>query len=114
MSRPELLVPFDRGDAGTVQRSRMLGGGALRGGIPFYKFVSNKCLTAIENWAFGIKLAECHGGYMIYSRDTMERIPLEKLSSSFDFDLEMLILFKYGLDVLSVVRNYKRGKYRTM
>lgn len=137
---PELLAPFDRGEADIVQGSRMLGGGALRGGMPVYKFAANKCLTAIENWAFGMKLAEYHSGYMIYSRKAMETIPFEKLSNSFDFDLEMLVLahvrglrireipiptiyagekshlnpVKYGLDVLSIVRNYKRGKYHAM
>ena len=118
----------------------MLDGGALRGGMPFYKFVSNKCLTAIENWAFGMKLAEYHSGYMIYSRNAMEKIPFEKLSNSFDFDLEMLVLahvkglkireiaiptiyagekshlnpIKYGFDVLSIVKEYRRGKYNSM
>jgi glycosyltransferase involved in cell wall biosynthesis len=137
---PELLIPFDRGEADIVQGSRMLDGGALRGGMPFYKFVANKCLTAIENRAFGMKMAEYHSGYMIYSRNAMEKIPFEKLSNSFDFDLEMLVLahvkglkireiaiptiyagekshlnpIKYGLDVLSIVREYRRGKYNSM
>jgi glycosyltransferase involved in cell wall biosynthesis len=137
---PELLAPFDRGEADIVQGSRMLGGGALRGGMPFYKFAANKCLTAIENWAFGMKLAEYHSGYMIYSRKAMEKIPFEKLSNSFDFDLEMLVLahvkglriheiaiptiyagekshlnpVKYGFDVLAIVKEYRRGKYHAM
>lgn len=137
---PELLEPFDNDTADIVQGSRMLGGGALRGHMPFYKFVSNKMLTAIENWAFGMKLAEYHSGYMVYSRKAMEAIPFEKLSRSFDFDLEMIVLarvkglriaeiaiptiyagekshlnpIRYGLDVLSVVRDYKRGKYHAM
>ena len=137
---PELLEPFDRGAADLVQGSRMLGGGALRGGMPFYKFVANKVLTAIENRAFGMKLAEYHSGYMLYSRKTLQTIPFEKLSGSFDFDLEMMVLarvkglriaeiaiptiyagekshlhpVKYGLDVLRVVRDYRRGKYHAM
>lgn len=137
---PELLEPFDRDTADLVQGSRMLGGGALRGGMPFYKFASNKALTAIENWAFGMKLAEYHSGYMVYSRRALEMIPFEKLSGSFDFDLEMIVLarvknlriaeiaiptiyagekshlnpIKYGLDVLSVVWAYKRGRYDAM
>src|SRR5205814_5351105 len=120
--------------------SRLLSGGALRGGMPLYKFVANKSLTAIENWAFGMRLAEYHSGYMLYSKNAMTTIPWEKLSNSFDFDLEMLVLarvkglniieipiptiyagekshlnpVKYGLDVLSVVWNYKRGKYRAL
>jgi glycosyltransferase involved in cell wall biosynthesis len=137
---PELLAPFDRGEADLVQGSRMLGGGALRGGMPLYKFLANKALTAIENTAFGMTLAEYHSGYMLYSRKALEAIPFEKLSGSFDFDLEMLVLarvkglriaeiaiptiyagekshlnpIRYGLDVLSVVRGYRRGKYQAM
>jgi glycosyltransferase involved in cell wall biosynthesis len=133
----ELLEPFDRDTADLVQGSRMLGGGALQGGMPYYKFISNKVLTAIENWAFGMKLAEYHSGYMLYSRKAMETIPFEKLSASFDFDLEMIVLakvkglrireiaiptiyageksslnpIKYGFDVLKIVRDYRRGKY---
>ena len=49
---PEFLDTFDNDDADLVQGSRLLGGGALRGGMPLYKFFANKCLTTIENWAF--------------------------------------------------------------
>jgi glycosyltransferase involved in cell wall biosynthesis len=136
----ELLGPFDTGTADLVQGSRMLGGGALQGGMPIYKYVSNKVLTFVENRAFGMKLAEYHSGYMLYSRKAMETIPFEKLSASFDFDLEMIVLAKvkglriaqiaiptiyagekshlrpiqYGLDVLSIVRDYRRGKYHAI
>jgi glycosyltransferase involved in cell wall biosynthesis len=136
----DLLRPFDDDTADLVQGSRMLGGGALRGHMPLYKFLANKFLTAIENWAFGMKLAEYHSGYMLYSRKALETIPFEKLSRSFDFDLEMIVLarvkglriaeiaiptiyagekshlnpIKYGLDVLSIVWAYKRGKYHAM
>ena len=136
----DLLEPFDRNAADIVQGSRLLYAGALRGGMPLYKFIANKALTAIENWAFGMSLAEYHSGYMLYSKKAMTAIPWENLSGSFDFDLEMLVLarvqglsiveiaiptiyagekshlnpVKYGLDVLSVVWNYKRGKYHAM
>jgi glycosyltransferase involved in cell wall biosynthesis len=136
-SIPELLRPFDEDTADLVQGSRMLGGGALRGGMPLYKFVANKSLTAIENWAFGLKLAEYHSGYMVYAGKVLEQIPFEKLSESFDFDLEMIVMARvmglrigeiaiptiyaeevshlkpvqYGLRVLSVVWRYKRGEY---
>ena len=63
----------------------MSGGGALQGGMPYYKFVGNKALTAIENWAFGMKLAEYHSGYMLYSRKALETIPFEKLSALLRF-----------------------------
>jgi len=136
----ELLAPLDRDTADMVQGSRMLGGGAVRGGMPLYKFAANKTLTAIENWAFRMKLAEYHSGYMLYSRKALEMLPFEKLSGSFDFDLEMIVLGKvkglriaevaiptiyagekshlnpirYGFDVLSVVWDFKRGKYHAM
>src|SRR5712692_10122720 len=137
---PELLEPFDSGRADLVQGSRLLGGGALRGRMPLYKFLANKALTAIENWAFRMSMAEYHSGYMLYSRRALQSIPFDKLSNSFDFDLEMLVLAKvkglrivevpiptiyagevshlepirYGFDVLSVVWSYKRGKYHAM
>ena len=136
----ELLVPYDNDTADMVQGSRMLGGGALKGGMPLYKYVANKALTAIENMAFGMSLAEYHSGYMLYSRKAIQTIPWENLSASFDFDLEMIVLarvkglriaeiaiptiyagekshvrpIKYGFDVLSVIRDYKRGKYHAM
>jgi glycosyltransferase involved in cell wall biosynthesis len=136
-SIPDLLRPFDDGAADLVQGSRMLGGGALRGRMPLYKFIANKILTGIENWAFGLKLAEYHSGYMLYSRETIASIPFQKLSNSFDFDLEMIVMARtrnlrivevaiptiyagevshlkpveYGLRVLRVVRDYKLGKY---
>src|SRR2546423_8060395 len=74
-SIPELLAPFDNDTADLVQGSRMLGGGALRGSMPLYKFVANKALTRIENWAFGLNLAEYHSGYMLYSRRAIESVP---------------------------------------
>jgi glycosyltransferase involved in cell wall biosynthesis len=136
----DLLDPFDRDMADLVQGSRVLGGGALRGGMPLYKLIANKTLTAIENLAFGLKLAEYHSGYMLYTRRALEIIPFEKLSGSFDFDLEMIVLahvrglriaeipiptiyagekshlhpIQYGLDVLSVVWDYRRGKYHAI
>jgi len=139
-SIPELLAPFERDTADMVQGSRMLGGGALRGNMPLYKFVANKSLTAIENWAFGLKLAEYHSGYMLYARRAMVGIPFQKLSDSFDFDLEMIVMAKvkglriaevaiptiyadevshlkpvqYGMRVLKVVRDYKGGKYHAL
>jgi hypothetical protein len=134
------MAPFDEDTADIVQGSRMLGGGALRGNMPLYKFVANKSLTAIENWAFGLRLAEYHSGYMLYSRKAMMAVPFQKLSDSFDFDLEMIVMAKvkglrireiaiptiyadevshlrpvqYGMRVLKVVRDYKLGKYRAL
>jgi glycosyltransferase involved in cell wall biosynthesis len=136
-SIPELLRPFDEGIADLVQGSRMLGGGSLKGGMPLYKFVANKALTRIENWAFGLRLAEYHSGYMLYSRKAIVSIPFQKLSDSFDFDLEMIVMarignlpileiaiptiyagevshlkpVRYGMRVLRVVYDFRLGKY---
>ena len=134
---PEMLRPFDEGEADLVQGSRMLESGALRGGMPLYKFVANKSLTFLANLAFGMRMAEYYSGYMAYSRRALLTIPYSKLGDSFHFDLEMLVLarikglriaqvaiptiyagevshlrpIKYGLDVLSVIRNYRQGVY---
>ena len=137
---PELLAPLAGGSADLVQGSRMLGGGALAGGMPFYKYAANRVLTAIENRAFGMDLAEFHSGYMLYARSALAAIPFTRLSESFDFDLEMLVCARilglriaeiaiptiyadevshlkpiaYGLDVLRVVRRYRRGEYAAL
>ena len=134
---PELLHPIDKSQADMVQGSRMLNGGALKGGMPLYKFAANKGLTALENWAFGLRLAEYHSGYMVYTNKCLAVIPFNKLSNSFDFDLEMIVMAKikglriaevaiptiyadeishlkpvrYGLKVLSVIFGYRSGKY---
>jgi glycosyltransferase involved in cell wall biosynthesis len=134
---PEMLGPFDRDEADLVQGSRMLQPGALSGGMPVYKFVANKALTALANRAFGMRMAEYYSGYMAYSRKALLAIPYSRLGDSFHFDLEMLVLarvkglriaqvaiptiyagevshlrpIKYGLDVLSVIRDYRRGRY---
>jgi hypothetical protein len=137
---PELLAPLMAGKADLVQGSRMLGGGALKGGMPLYKYVANRILTAVENRAFGMRMAEFHSGYMLYSRIALESIPFRRLSDSFDFDLEMLVCARilglriaevaiptiyadevshlkpiaYGLDVLRIVRRFRRGEYESL
>jgi len=94
---PDLLAPFDRAEADVVQGSRMLGGGALRGGMPFYKYIANKALTALENRVFGLKMAEYHSGHMVYARRFLEAVPferfkevVEKLRVFFKFDRRLL------------------------
>ena len=73
-----------------VLASRILGGGALRGGMPLWKYVANRCLTLIENVLFGAKLSEYHTGYRAYARSLLERLPFEKNSDDFVFDNEIL------------------------
>ena len=73
-----------------VLGSRILGGGALRGGMPVWKYVANRFLTAVENLFFGAKLSEYHTGYRAFSASLLKRLPLEKNSDDFVFDNEML------------------------
>jgi glycosyltransferase involved in cell wall biosynthesis len=73
-----------------VLGSRILGGGSLAGGMPWWKYVANRGLTFVENLLLGAKLSEYHTGYRAFSRDLLERLPLEKNSDDFVFDNEML------------------------
>jgi glycosyltransferase involved in cell wall biosynthesis len=71
--------------------SRILGNTALRGGMPRYKYVANRALTAIENLAIGTKLSEFHTGYRAFSRRVLATLPLLANSQDFVFDNEMLV-----------------------
>ena len=73
-----------------VLGSRILGGGALAGGMPLWKYVSNRLLTLSENILLGTKLSEFHTGYRAFSRGLLERLPLADNSNDFVFDNEML------------------------
>ena len=70
--------------------SRILGRGAMKGGMPAYKYVANRFLTAVENILLGIKLSEYHTGYRAFSRRVLEALPLEECSDDFVFDNQML------------------------
>jgi glycosyltransferase involved in cell wall biosynthesis len=78
-----------------VLGSRILGGGALRGGMPWWKYVSNRFLTAFENIFLGIKLSEYHSGYRAFSREVLEKLPLLENSDDFVFDNQMLAQCAY-------------------
>jgi glycosyltransferase involved in cell wall biosynthesis len=73
-----------------VLGSRILGGRALEGGMPMYKYISNRFLTAAENLMLGAKLSEYHTGYRAFSRELIEQLPLEENSDDFIFDNQML------------------------
>ncbi len=73
-----------------VLASRILGGGALRGGMPWWKYISNRGLTLVENLLIGAKLSEYHTGYRAFSRQLLERLPLEANSNDFVFDNQIL------------------------
>ena len=71
--------------------SRILGGHALKGGMPYYKYVFNRCLTAFENLMIGQKLSEYHTGYRAFSKEVLRKLNLEVNSDDFVFDNEMLV-----------------------
>jgi len=91
---PRLIVAMAAmiawGEFDAVLASRILGTGALIGGMPLYKFISNRVLTLIENVLLGQKLSEYHTGYRAFSRQVLERLPLEKNSDDFIFDNQMI------------------------
>lgn len=70
--------------------SRVLGRGALKGGMPLWKYVANRFLTFVENVLLGIKLSEYHSGYRAFSRELLERLPIQNNSDDFVFDNQML------------------------
>ena len=73
-----------------VLGSRILGGQALKGGMPFYKYVSNRFLTMAQNILMGAKLSEYHTGYRAFTRKVLETVPIERNSDDFVFDNQML------------------------
>src|SRR5205809_3765288 len=73
-----------------VLASRILGGGALSGGMPWWKYIANRFLTFAENIFLGAKLSEYHTGYRAFSRQLLERLPLEANSDDFVFDNQIL------------------------
>lgn len=89
---PALLEPLENGEAAAVFGSRMLTpSGALRGGMPMYKYVGNKALTWIQNRLLRSKLSEFHSGYRLYSVAALKAIPFEHNSNDFHFDTEIII-----------------------
>jgi glycosyltransferase involved in cell wall biosynthesis len=74
-----------------VLASRILGGGALRGGMPWWKYIANRSLTLVENLLIGAKLSEYHTGYRAFAGTLLERLPIESNSDDFVFDNQILV-----------------------
>jgi glycosyltransferase involved in cell wall biosynthesis len=89
--------------------SRILGGGALRGGMPRYKYVANRALTAFQNLLMGASLSEYHTGYRAFSRELLIALPLDRNSDDFVFDNQMLaqaVLFGARIGEISCPTKY--------
>jgi glycosyltransferase involved in cell wall biosynthesis len=136
----DLMKPILEGKAHIVQGSRIAGGGALRGGMPYSRYVPNRVLTFMENIVFGTRMAEFHSGYMLYSRTLLERAPFEQLQNNYNFDAEMIVLahllgmecaqiaiptrydeevsslapIPYGINVLKMMARHLRGDYKKL
>jgi glycosyltransferase involved in cell wall biosynthesis len=83
--------------------SRILGKGALKGGMPLYKFVANRILTLAQNILMNQKLSEYHTGYRAYNREVLEKIPFLKNSDDFIFDNEIVAqVFYNGYDIAEI------------
>ncbi len=92
-----------------VLGSRILGGGALRGGMPLYKYIANRFLTLVENAALRAKLSEYHTGFRAFTRQVLEALPLGKNSDDFVFDNEMLaqaVYFGFRIGEISCPTRY--------
>ena len=88
------MIAFDVYDV--VLGSRIIGGGALKGGMPVYKYISNRLLTAAGNLLMGTKLSEFRTGYRAFSRDVLESLPWHKNSDNFVFDNQILAQIIYN------------------
>jgi glycosyltransferase involved in cell wall biosynthesis len=133
---PALLAAARARGLDLLQGSRIASGTARSGGMPLYKIAANALLNRLENRTLGLAMTDYHSGYLVYGRRALA-LPLARLSNSFDFDLEVIASarahglavaeapvpthygdevshlnpFMYGLRVLRVMWNYRRGHY---
>lgn len=83
--------------------SRILGMGALKGGMPLYKFIFNRCLTLFQNILMSQKLSEYHTGYRAFSREVLDKVNYEVCSDDFVFDNQMIAqIFHAGFEIAEV------------
>jgi glycosyltransferase involved in cell wall biosynthesis len=112
-----LLVPAMAGMVASgvydmVLASRILGAGALKGGMPLYKYVANRFLTAFQNLFLGIKLSEYHTGFRAFSRELLQTLPLLENSDDFVFDNQMIAqaaMFGFKIGEISCPTKYFEG-----
>ena len=88
---PAMASMVASGEYDVVLGSRILGRGALTGGMPLYKYVGNRALTFAENILLGRKLSEYHTGYRAWSRRALQTLPMERCSDDFVFDNQVLV-----------------------
>ncbi len=101
---PEIVAPLEGGEADAVFGSRMMvPRDALKGGMPMYKYIGNRVLTAFENRLAGTGLSEWHSGYRAYSVDALRAIPFEDNSDDYDFDTGIILqLHEAGKHIVEI------------
>ena len=101
---PQMVEPLELDKCDAVFGSRMLEAGAARaGGMPLYKYLGNRILTAFENGAAGASLSEWHSGYRAYSVEALKQIPFESNSDGFDFDTQIILqLLESGKRIVEI------------
>lgn len=108
---PAMIAPILEGKADLVLGSRLLGGrsATLKGGMPIWKYISNRFLTTVENTAFGTRLSEMHTGFRAYSRKLLTTIPFLLNSDDFVFDSEVIaqtVAFGFPIKEVPVPTRY--------
>jgi glycosyltransferase involved in cell wall biosynthesis len=109
---PALVACLGSGIYDVALGSRILGGQALAGGMPVYKYVANRLLTVSQNLVVGAKLSEYHTGYRAFTREVLETLPLEENDDDFVFDNQMLaqaIVFGYRIAEVTCPARYFDG-----
>lgn len=100
---PSMVNLIEQGLYDVVLGSRILGNGALRGGMPWYKYVANRWLTMMQNLLTGQKLSEYHTGYRAFSRKALESIHYQNNSDNFLFDNQLLAQLIYkGFEIAEI------------
>ena len=100
---PAMTALIGNGLYECVLGSRILGGYALKGGMPVWKYISNRLLTLFSNLFIGAKLSEYHTGYRAFSRELLQRLPLDRNSDDFVFDNQILAqIIWLGCDIAEI------------
>lgn len=106
---PAMVSMIGNGLYSCVLGSRILGGQALQGGMPLYKYIANRLLTAFENLMMKAKVSEYHTGYRGFHRELLEKLPIDENSNDFVFDNQMLaqvLWFGYFIGEVSCPTKY--------
>ena len=87
---PQIIEPIVKGEADLVLGSRLMGGSAIRQGMPWWKYLGNRALSRLENLVFGLSLSEFHTGYRAFRREVLETVNYAMNSDGFVFDQQII------------------------